>query len=198
MERAVFRPLGLRPLKPGTTCRQPISHQPVHLGSPAIEVMTDFLEFSPATVRPGNTLVQAHTAMLAHGVRFLFVVNDSDTIVGAITARDIDGERPIKLVRERGGKHADLRVEDVMTRLENMEVLTMLDVLRAEVGHILETLKQSGRQHAIVVEIDPRTGAENVRGIFSATAIGRRLGAPIHTFEVANTFAEIEAALATS
>jgi hypothetical protein len=62
---------------------------------------------------------------------------------------------------------------------------------------ILQTLKQICRQHAIVVEAEP-TGREFVRGIFSATTIGRRLGVPIQTFEVANTFAEIEAALAIS
>jgi hypothetical protein len=35
-----------------------------------------------------------------------------------------------------------------------------------------------------------------VCGIFSATQIGRQLGMPIATFEVAHTFAEIEAELA--
>ena len=67
----------------------------------------------------------------------------------------------------------------------------------ADVGHILETLKSIGRQHAIVVETDTAGGGEVVRGIFSATNIGRRLGVPIQTFEVARTFADIEAALAS-
>jgi hypothetical protein len=125
----------------------------------------------------------------------LFVVGADDAIIGLITARDTTGERPIKLIRDRGGKHSDLRVEDVMTRHENIEALTIADVLNAEVGHILQTLKHIGRQHAIVVEADPNSGAELVRGIFSATNIGRRLGVPIQTFEVARTFAEIEAAL---
>jgi hypothetical protein len=136
--------------------------------------------------------------MLSRGVRFLFVVDDDDAIIGVITARDINGERPVKLIRERGGKYADLHVGDVMTRLDNIEALTMADVLHAEVGHILQTLKQIGRQHALVLEIDPKSGQEYVRGMFSATAIGRRLGVPIQNFEIANTFAEIEAALATT
>jgi hypothetical protein len=89
-----------------------------------------------------------------------------------------------------------LQVEDVMTRHEHIEALTMEEVLHADVGHILETLKSLGRQHAIVVESDPASGGEVVRGIFSATHIGRRLGVPIQTFEVARTFADIEAALA--
>lgn len=198
MERAEFRPLSLRPVKGGTTCRQPTTYHLIHPGTPAIEVMTDFLEVSPAMVHADASLGHAHNIMLSRGVRFLFVVDEDEIVIGLITARDTGGERPVKLIRERGGKHADLRVGDVMTRLENMEALTMADVLHAEVGHILQTLKQIGRQHAIVVETDALTGNEVVRGIFSATAIGRRLGVPIHTFEIANTFAEIEAALATT
>jgi hypothetical protein len=46
------------------------------------------------------------------------------------------------------------------------------------------------------VDKDPLTGEDFVRGIFSATQIGRQLGMPISTFEVAHTFAEIEAELA--
>ncbi|HJW23338.1 MAG TPA: CBS domain-containing protein [Rhodocyclaceae bacterium] len=198
MERAVYRPLSLRPVKTGTTCRQPCAYDAVQPGTPAIEVMTDFQRVSPVTIRCDATLVHANNAMLSRSVRFLFVVDEEDEIIGVITARDINGERPVKLIRERGGKYGDLCVEDVMTRQRNMEALTLADVLHAEVGHILQTLKQIGRQHAIVVETDPRDGKETVRGIFSATAIGRRLGVPVHTFEVANTFAEIEAALATT
>jgi CBS-domain-containing membrane protein len=195
MERTVYRSLNPRPLKSGAACQKPNSYIPVRLSTPAIEVMTDFQMVSPVTIGPDESLGQATNAMIARGVRLLFVVNADGVIIGLITARDTTGERPIKLIRDRGGKHSDLRVEDVMTRHENIEALTITDVLNAEVGHILQTLKHIGRQHAIVVEADPNSGAELVRGIFSATNIGRRLGVPIQTFEVARTFAEIEAAL---
>ena len=195
MERTVYRSLSPRPLKSGAACQKPNSYIPVRLSTPAIEVMTDFQLVSPVTIGPDESLGQATNAMISRGVRLLFVVNADGLIIGLITARDTTGERPIKLIRDRGGKHSDLRVEDVMTRHENIEALTIADVLNAEVGHILQTLKHIGRQHAIVVEADPNSGAELVRGIFSATNIGRRLGVPIQTFEVARTFAEIEAAL---
>lgn len=198
MQRPVYRPLSLRPLELGATCRQPSTYNPVQIDTPAIEVMTDFHSVSPVTIRPTATIAQATNAMIARGVRLLFVIDDNEAIIGVITARDTAGERPIKLIRERGGKHGDLRVDDIMTRHENLEALTLADVLHAEVGHILQTLKQIGRQHAIVVEPDPTSGHEVVRGIFSATNIGRRLGVPVHPFEVANTFAEIEAALAST
>lgn len=198
MERAVYKALQLRPVKPETRCRQPSSFATVRLDTAAIEVMTDFQSITPATIRPDATLALATNAMIARGVRLLFVTESDDVILGIITARDTLGERPIKLLQERGGQRGDLRVADAMTALARMEALQMSDVLHAEVGHILETLKDIGRQHALVVEREQATGREAVRGMFSATAIGRRLGVPIQTFEVAHTFAEIEAALAGS
>ena len=83
-----------------------------------------------------------------------------------------------------------------MVRQNAIDVLD-IDVIRhVEVGHVIATLKDVGRQHALVVDRDPLTHEEFVRGIFSATQIGRQLGMPIATFEVAHTFAEIEAELA--
>ena len=58
------------------------------------------------------------------------------------------------------------------------------------------TLKEAGRQHALGVDRDQLTREEIVRGVFSATQIGRQLGVPNLSFEVARTFAEIEAELA--
>jgi hypothetical protein len=134
--------------------------------------------------------------MIARGVRLLLVVGAGGVIKGLITARDTKGEKPIALLRERGGKHGEPRVADLMVARSAIDVLDIATVLRAEVGHIVATLKELGRQHALVVERDPLTGRETVRGIFSATQIGRQLGMPIVTFEVARMFAEIEAELA--
>jgi len=83
-----------------------------------------------------------------------------------------------------------------MVRAGSIDALDIETVRHAEVGHVIATLKDVGRQHALVVDRDPLTHEEFVCGIFSATQIGRQLGMPIATFEVAHTFAEIEAELA--
>lgn len=198
MQREIYKPLQPVALKKGSSCRRPYEHETVALDTLAINVMTDFQRVEPVTVHAHATLTQATRLMVSHSIRLLFVVDEDDVIIGVITARDTMGERPIKLLRERGGKHGDLRVEDVMTPHAMLEALPIAEVLRAEVGHVLETLKKIGRQHALVVEWDPSAQRDLIRGMFSATAIGRRLGVPIQTFEVANTFAEIEAALAAT
>ena len=196
MERAVYKSLQPQSLKVGVVCQQPRNFGPVAMDTPAINVMTDFQLVTPATIRPHATVAEANNAMISRSVRFLFVAEADDVIIGVITARDTMGERPIKWLKERGGRHEDLRVADLMTPHAKLEALRLSDVLRAEVGHVLKTLQQIGRQHALVVEFDPVSGKDEIRGMFSATTIGRRLGVPIQTFEVANTFAEIETALA--
>ena len=46
-----------------------------------------------------------------------------------------------------------------------------------------------------VVEQDDRDGIQKVRGIFSATQIGRQLGTVVMTAEIATTFAALETVL---
>jgi hypothetical protein len=84
-------------------------------------------------------------------------------------------------------------VGDIMTPAEHVEVLALADVEGARVGHVVETLKRAGRQHALVVESNGTRSM--VRGIFSVSQIARQLGLPLQTSEVARTFADIEAAL---
>lgn len=191
-----YPPLRQHPLASGVTCRVAGAvPQMVRADSPAIAVMTDLTQVSAATITPESTLADATRLMIARGVRLLLVADAYRTIQGVITVRDTMGERPIKLLREAGGRREDLRVADLMTPRDAIQVLDMADVLRAEVGHIVATLKECARQHALVVERDRMTGDDFVRGIFSATQIGRQLGIAIPIFEVAHSFAEIEAAL---
>jgi len=200
MVREVYKPLSMAKMKLGVTYQPPgvYAPKPVKVDSPAIEAMTDLHLVTPATIRPEATLAQANQTMIARSVRLLLVIGDQREIAGLITARDTMGEKPIKILRERGGKHGELTVADLMVPRSAIDVLDMGAVLRAEVGHIISTLKQLGRQHALVVDKDHLTGEEVVRGIFSASQIGRQLGVPILTFEIIHTFAEIEAELAKS
>lgn len=196
MSHNAFSPLRQHPLHSGTTCRVAGTvPQMVRADSPAIAVMTDLTQISAATILAEATLADASRLMIARGVRLLLVVDRYRMIEGVITAHDTMGERPINLLRERGGRHQELHVADLMTPRGAMQVIDMADVLRAEVGHIVATLKDCARQHALVVERDRISGEDAVRGIFSATQIGRQLGVAIPIFEVAHSFAEIEAAL---
>lgn len=168
---------------------------PVSLESQALEVMTDLKRVQAVSISADATLTSASKAMMRNTVRSLLVADEKRCILGIITSTDLLGEKPMQFVRERGVRFEEVRVRDVMTPRERLEVLDMNDVRCAEVGHVVATLKRAGRQHALVAEMDA-SGRQMVRGIFSASQIARQLGTPIHTPEVASTFAEIEAIIA--
>ena len=68
---------------------------------------------------------------------------------------------------------------------------TLQEVAQMRVGHIVATLKAVHRQHLMVAE----DGGRRIRGLFSASQVARQLGMELQTFEVAQSFADIEAAL---
>lgn len=192
-----YKPLAQVPVCSGG-CYVGGAHNPsfVKVDSPAIEVMTDLTKIPPATVTPQETLAQANQHMLLRGVRLLLVVEINGRISGVVTARDLLGEKPVRVAQARGAKREELQVRDVMTSLEDMEAIKLSDVQRSEVGHIVATLVSCGRQHTLVVEEDKEANKQTLRGIFSASQIARQLGVELTTHEVARTFAEIEAAFA--
>jgi CBS domain-containing protein len=185
--------LPLRELGPDAGFRRPDYAQAarVTLESAALEVMTDLSRIAPATIRPQAPLVGANQFMISRGVRLLLVVDDRERVLGVITATDLLGERPMLVATERGLRRDELTVGDVMTPAAHVEVIALADVEATRVGHVLETLRRAGRQHALVVEV-----AGNVRGIFSISQIARQLGVQVELgAEVARTFSEIEAAI---
>ena len=82
-----------------------------------------------------------------------------------------------------------------MRSVDVMDVIDLRDAMHASVGDVVATLKALGRQHLLVGSLEVGNPNYRVRGLFSATQIGRQLGVAVQTFEVASTFAEIEAAL---
>jgi len=192
MER-IYQALPLRELGGDAGFRRPTqpSSERVTLESPALQVMTDFTRVTPATIRPQAPLDGANQFMITRGVRLLLVVDERESVLGVLTANDLLGERPMLAATGRGRRRDELAVSDVMTPAERVEVIELAEVERARVGHVLETLRGAGRQHALVVDAESM-----VRGIFSISQIARQLGVSVPAGgEVALTFSEIEAAL---
>ena len=204
-----FDPLPIRELGAGAGFRRPTQSQAPRVTpeSPALHVMTDLTRVTPATIRPEAPLSGANQLMITRGVRLLLVVDERhEAVLGLITASDILGERPLQMAASRSLRMNELAVADVMTPAAQIEVIALGDVESARVGHVLETLRRLGRQHALVVDHDtipaagllerPRSRAM-VRGIISLSQIARQIGITLPSGgEVARTFAEIEAALA--
>lgn len=190
-----YRVLSIALAPAGTTLAWPGAEQPSRATSesPAVEAMTDLTRIPAATVEPDATLERAEEHMRYSRVRLLFVLDAQRGLLGLVTLNDLKGERPVRYQREMGVSHGDIRVRDIMTPLDRLETIPYAEVLDARIGDIIQTLKRSGRQHALVVERSVASYA--IRGIFSATRISRQLGVPVETSGIAFTFAELEAAL---
>ena len=202
-----FEPLPILELGANASYRRPVQVQAagVTLESPALDVMTDLTRTSPATIRSQAPVEGARQFMIARGVRLLLVADDRETVLGVLTATDVLGEKAVRAATGRGMKRSELTVGDIMTPAEQVEVISLAQVEGARVGHVLETLRRAGRQHALVVDfdvippaslIDAPVRRAMVRGILSLSQLGRQLGVVLQTSgEVARTFSEIELAL---
>lgn len=170
-------------LKPGAGfARPPQPPRLVHLDDPALAVLTDFQIVHAVTTGPEVSIDEALEVMKTRGVRLLLVTGVNNAILGLITAKDIQGEKPIKIAQASRIPHSAIRVDAVMTPQSAIEVLNMLSVRNAQVGHIVATLRLLARQHALVVEVDPETKAQTVRGIFSTSQISKQL--EVHAAEM--------------
>ena len=202
-----FQSLPIRELGEDAGLRRPVQPQAarVTLDSPALDVMTDLCRTSPATIRPQAPIEGAKQFMISRGVRLLLVVDERESVLGVVTATDVLGEKAVRIATDRGMKRDELTVGDLVTPASQVEVIALDDVSGARVGHVFETLRRAGRQHALVVDFDvipPRTLIDApvrrtmVRGILSLSQLGRQLGIALQSSgEVARTFSEIEVAL---
>lgn len=187
-----YSPLTLVAVASGARLAHPSAPRRVTLDDPAFAVMTDLREVAAATTQPEESIETAHAVMIRRSVRLLFVTDPRGLVVGVITATDLLGEKPMRFMQSHDVTHAEVLVGDVMTAADRLDAVPFRDVAQMLVGHVVATLKSVRRQHLLVAEDEGR----RVRGLFSASQVARQLGMEVQTFEVAQTFADIEAALA--
>ncbi|HXZ48985.1 MAG TPA: CBS domain-containing protein [Usitatibacter sp.] len=192
MPKREYAPLTPKPLAPDARVAQPNPPGRVTLDDPAFSVMTDLCVVTAATTAPEEPIDVARASMIRRGVRLLFVLDPRGGVVGIITATDLLGSKPMRFMQERGVSRAEVQVRDIMTPAGRLDAIPLVDVAQMRVGHVVATLKAVRRQHLTVAEDDGR----RIRGLFSASQVARQLGMEVQTFEVAQTFADIEAALA--
>jgi hypothetical protein len=164
----------------------------VTLDDPAIKVMTDLREVEVVTIAPDDPVDFALQVMQHSRVRMLVVTDQDDRVLGLVTAADLMGERPINVTQRERIVHVWVQVQHVMTSIAAAAPLDMRDVEHAHVRDVVRALSDAGRQHLLVVEADEASGRYLLRGIFSATQLGRQLGIPVAPEGPARSFAELE------
>ena len=127
--------------------------------------MTDLTKVKAATTHPATTLRQAEQMMIYQGVRMLFVVTDMPSIEGLITATDLRGDQPMRVVHQRRLRYDELCVADVMTGLAALDAVDLDRLQQATVGDAIATLKKLGRNHMLVLEKETARTRRRVRGV---------------------------------
>ena len=189
-----YKSLAVQYLSGHILVAKPVSPNPVAFDSPAIDVMTDLRQIYAAVITPGTPMEIANTYMMQRGVRTLLVMHDDNSLAGIITATDILGEKPMRFIQERGVKHNEILVMDIMTPLDMLEAIPLEEVMHARVGNIVASLRESGRLHALAID-DNTVGSPRICGIFSWTQIEKQLGMTIQPTNAAHSCAEIESVL---
>ncbi len=185
-------------LSAGTSIAQalPPQQERVTLDSPGMAVMTDLTQVRAATVQPDSGLAQAELMMIHQGVRLLFVVTQMPGVDGIVTAADLQGEKPLRLVSQRLVKFEDLCVADVMTPLQDIDAMDFASLRRASVAQVIAALINTGRAHMLVIEAANAIAPMRIRGVISKTQIERQIGAQLPVTGMATSFAEMSAVLA--
>ena len=189
-----FKTLTRQSLPAKTPIRRPITPEVVHASEPALTVMTDLNLTHAYTVTANITINEALDKMIHCGVRMLLVIDPNSNVVGLITARDIMGDKPVSFSSHEKIPRAKICVGDIRTPHANIQVLPMKEVELATIGDIVVTLREAGHQHALVTEQEA-DGKTMIRGIFSTTHIGYKLGVDIQPTGAVQSFAELEAVL---
>lgn len=193
-----FHPIKLSELSGPVKYVRPEQVLPEHVTptSPAMDVMTDLRLTTAVTVSPAKSVDDALQMMVHKGVRLLLVEDLETNVMGLITASDIQGEKPLRFSQESGIRHSEILVRDIMVPINQIEVMDVDEVRHSHVGDIVKTLTRAGRQHALVIEHKEGDQGIYIRGIFSTTQISKQMGMPIRPTEKAQTFVELEMAIA--
>ncbi|WP_035918339.1 CBS domain-containing protein [Legionella fairfieldensis] len=160
----------------------------ITLDSPALDIFTDFKKTEPRIIDQNIDLVTAENLMKKTHVKLKLVLNQQGEFVGTLAYEDLIGEKAMSRVNHI--PRSDIFVNEVMTPKSCLKAIDFREVKKARISDIVETLKNQGRQHFLVVDGEPH----HIRGIFSASDIARRLHVPISINKI-STFMDIYNAL---
>jgi len=194
----IYKTLSCSLIARGSTVTREARYRKINLSlnAPAMHVMTDFNITSPFAIEPTASIDAVNDKMIASGVRMLFVTGGDGTLFGIVTARDVLGEKPVQYLHDHGGNREDIMAQDIMTPHSELQALKIVDVEKSTIGDVIETMKKLQRQHVLVVENSEAKPGESIRGLFSTTQITRQTGVEITISDRANSFADIERAIA--
>ena len=148
----------------------PDEFEQIGLSSSALTIFTDFMQHRPLVLDGSTSVAEAESMMRKAHVKMKLVVDVKMEFIGIISLEDLTGPKVLKRVAE-GHLRQDIDVSDVMRRRDELQALDYGEVARASVADVVETLKENGLQHCLVVQ----RSEHQIRGLISAADIARKL-----------------------
>ncbi|HET8790858.1 MAG TPA: CBS domain-containing protein [Modicisalibacter sp.] len=183
--------LHLEALNPRIEIRQPPPVPQLDADSPARALLTDFTQSAAHTISDSSLIAQALDIMKQGGVRLLFVLDREERFIGAITARDLIGGRRITLAMQRHQvTREEVTVKMVQTPRDELHALPLKQLEHATIGALVNALRAFGDQHLLITETNEH-GQQCLRGLVSASDIGRALNVDLQHPPEARSFASI-------
>lgn len=187
-----MKPLALHKLEKEYHLHLPAETKQLDVNSPALEVFTDFKKHKPYVIDISTSAVDAEKLMMKAHVKMKIIVDQNDDFLGIVTLQELTGENIIKQVAT-GLSREEITVADLMLPKEKLQVFDYDDLETATVQDVLDTLKNEGLQHSLVIDRDHVT----IRGLISASDIARKLQIPLSLHKPLS-FAEIFSVVSTA
>ena len=168
------------------TLAWPVVENTITVNSSAMAVFTDFKQHLPHVIDARTPATKVESIMRQSHVRMMLVVNNENRFIGIVTSHDVGEQQIIQRVSELKIKREELTVHDFMRPKTSIMSFDFSELIRSSVGDVIETLKDYGQHHCLVMDRD----SHEIRGVISVSDIARELRLPLD-IQGRPTFAEL-------
>lgn len=134
-------------------------------------------------------LAEVEQRMLAATKRYAVVVDDNQTVVGLLQARDLHSRHAGSVGQLLQLSWHELNAGYVMQEAERQPMITEQQLNHARIGDLAATMQAAGRDFIWV------TRADEIIGVVSSLTIMAKTGESVRLYPKADTFAEVFQAL---
>lgn len=146
----------------------------LNLKSPAEAIFTDFTIHEPMVIDYNAKAIELEQLMKQSHVKMKIVLDKHEQFAGIVTLSDLSEQRIVQKVAE-GQARDELTAADFMQPKASLQSFDYSQIQKSTVGDIVETLKDNGQQHCLVID----RSAHVIRGIISVSDIARDLRLPL-------------------
>lgn len=188
-EYKLMKVLGLEKVN---TFYEPVDIETASQDRPAMEVVTDFHHTRPLVLEAGVSVDEADRLLKKAHVHMKLVVDKDENFLGIVSLSTLESQEALRIAHDRGVTRSELTVEDVMMRRSELHALSYSELQTSSIGDVLNTLRDLGQNHILVLDEDQN----RICGVVSASDIARRLHVPVEIMYRATSFVEVVQALA--